>query len=180
MRRALSLASSLAAALALAACSADEPSSSASGTPSPSPSAPQAETPEARPTPSSTPRTNSVEGAVVRFTGGDVSVDVTIGSDNPATRDFVSMLPLTLTLEEFNGREKIGDLPRELDVAGAPGSDPEDGDLIYFVPWGNLGFYYNTEGVDYSDETINIGTYTASEEQLERLENQDVTVEIVE
>jgi hypothetical protein len=78
---------------------------------------------------------------VVRFTGGDVSVDVTIGSDNATTRDFVSTLPLTLTLEEFNGREKIGYLPRELDVAGVPGSAPENGDLIYFVPWGNLGFF---------------------------------------
>jgi hypothetical protein len=27
---------------------------------------------------------------------------------------------------------------------------------------------------------INIGTFTASEEQLERLENQDVSVELVE
>lgn len=176
MRRALSIASSLAAALTLAACSGDDTPSSSSGTPSP----PQAETPGATPTPSPTRRRNNVEGAVVRFTGGDVSVDVTIGSNNAATRDFVSMLPLTLTLEEFNGREKIGDLPRELDVAGAPGSDPEDGDLIYFVPWGNLGFYYNTEGIGYSDDTINIGTYRAPEEQLERLENQDVTVELVE
>jgi hypothetical protein len=117
---------------------------------------------------------------VVRFTGGDVSVDVTIGDDNVATRDFVSMLPLTLTLEELNGREKIGDLPRELDVDGAPGWDPRNGDLIYFVPWGNLGFYYNAEGIDYSDDTVNIGTYRASEEQLDRLDNQDVTVEIVE
>jgi hypothetical protein len=180
MRHALSLASCLAVPLALAACSADDPPSSSAGTPSASPPAPPAETREATPTPSSTPRSNSVEGAVVRFSGGDVSVDVTIGGDNPATRDFVSMLPLTLTLEEFNGREKIGYLPRELDVAGAPGSDPEDGDLIYFVPWGNLGFYYNTEGVGYSDDTISIGTYTASEEQLERLETQDVTIELVE
>jgi hypothetical protein len=77
----------------------------------------------------------------VRFAAGGESVDVMIGSDNAATRGFVSMLPLTLRLEEFQGREKIGYLPRELDISGAPGSDPEDGDLIYFVPWGNLGFY---------------------------------------
>ena len=180
MRRSLSLALALGVALALAACSDSDPPSSASTTTSPSRSAPQAETQETTPAPRSTPRTNSVEGTVVRFSGGDVSVDVTIGSDNVATRDFVSMLPLTLRLEEFNGREKIADLPRELDVDGAPGSDPEDGDLIYFVPWGNLGFYYNTEGIGYSDDTINIGTYRASEEQLERLENQNVTVEVVE
>jgi hypothetical protein len=33
-------------------------------------------------------------------------VGVTIGEDSPATRNFLGMLPLTLTLKEFNGREK--------------------------------------------------------------------------
>jgi hypothetical protein len=51
------------------------------------------------------------------------------GEDNPAVCYFLSMLPLTLTLEEFAGREKIAYLPRELAHAGSPGSDPEDGDL---------------------------------------------------
>ena len=76
---------------------------------------------------------------------------MTIDEDNPAVRDFLSMLPLTLTLEEFAGREKIAYLPRELAHGGSPGSDPEDGDLIYYVPWGNIGFYYNTAGIGYSD-----------------------------
>jgi hypothetical protein len=72
-----------------------------------------------------TQQSDSLEGTVVRFTGGGTSVDVTIGADNVTTRDFVSMLPLTLRLEEFSGREKISYLPRELDVDGAPGSDPK-------------------------------------------------------
>jgi hypothetical protein len=61
---------------------------------------------------------------------------------------------------------------------GSPGSDPENGDLIYFVPWGNLGFYYNTEGIGYSDQTLHLGTYDATVEQLGRLEGQ-VTAQIV-
>jgi predicted MFS family arabinose efflux permease len=145
--------------------------------------------PAPTPTPSSTPDTSSsvpssgagdrdVVGTVVRFTTGQESVDVTIGEDSPATRDFLGMLPLTLTLEEFSGREKIAELPRELNHAGTPGSDPEDGDLIYFIPWGNLGFYYDADGVEYSDQTLHLGTYDATAEQLARLEGQ-VTVEIV-
>jgi hypothetical protein len=122
---------------------------------------------------------DQVVGAVVRFSTGSTSVEVTIGEDNPAVRDFLSMLPLTLTLEEFNGREKIAYLPRELAHAGSPGSDPEDSDLIYYVPWGNLGFYYNTAGIGYSDQTIHLGTYDASLDQLEQLEGQDVIVEVV-
>lgn len=84
-------------------------------------------------------------------------MDVTIGEDNPATRNFLDMLPLTVTLEEFNGREKIADLPRKLNYEGSPGSDPEVGDLIYYTPWQNLGFYYNASGIGPSDETIHIG-----------------------
>ena len=112
----------------------------------------------------------SVIGIIVRFTSEATSVDVTIGSDSPAVRDFLSMLPLTLRLEEHAAREKIGILPRALSVDGSPGSDPEDGDLIYFVPWGNLGFYYNAEGISYSDQTLHIGTFDAPPEQLEALE----------
>jgi hypothetical protein len=114
----------------------------------------------------------------VRFASGDVAVDVTITADNATTRDFLSLLPLTMTFEDFNDREKISYLPRELDTAGSPGHDPDDGDLIYFVPWGNLGFYYNTDGIGFSDQVIHIGTFDATLDQLERLDTGNVTVEV--
>ena len=72
--------------------------------------------------------------------------------------------------------------PRRKDmllVDGAIFLSPEDGDLIYYIPWGNLGFYYNTAGIGYSDQTIHLGTYDASLEQLAQLEGQNVTVEVV-
>jgi hypothetical protein len=134
----------------------------------------------AAPPASAVPEDASLVGTVVRFTSPNTSVDVTIGADSPATRDFLSMLPLTISLEEYAGREKISYLPRELNHEGSPGSDPEDGDLIYFTPWGNLGFYYNTSGADYSDQTLHIGTYNASLDQLTLLEGDNVTVQIVE
>jgi hypothetical protein len=124
------------------------------------------------------PPAGAIVGSVVRFSSTRTSVDVTIGEDNPAVRDFLSMLPLTLTVEELAGREKISYLPRKLRHRGSPGSDPKNGDLIYFVPWGNLGFYYNAEGIGYSDATIHLGTYRAPLDQLERLEGR-VTVERV-
>ncbi len=107
-------------------------------------------------------------------------VDVTIGEDSPATRDFLSRLPMTLELEEFNGREKIAYLEPELDWPGSPGSDPEDGDLIYYTPWGNLGFYYDTTGVGYSEATLHIGTYDATEAELADFEGQQTAVEILD
>ena len=97
-------------------------------------------------TTSPTVQAGPVEDTVVRFASTVVQVDVTITQDNPTTRDFLSLLPLTIAFEEFNGREKIGYPPRRLVTEGSPGHDPEDGDLIYFAAWGNLGFYYNAEG----------------------------------
>jgi hypothetical protein len=179
MRRTLCVATWLMAVTALAACSgAMSPSpqpSTGSNTSAPT-------TPSASRKPSATPAsstTDSIEGSVVRFTAGTAAIDVTIGADNATTRDFLSILPLTIPFEEFNGREKIGYLPRELDVTGTPGSDPEDGDLIYFAPWGNLGFYYDAAGIDYDDRVIHIGTYTATTEQLEQLETGQVTIELI-
>lgn len=121
-----------------------------------------------------------IVGTVIRFTSRDVHVDVTITNDNATTRDFLSLLPLSLSFEEFNRREKISYLPKKLVTSGSPGHDPDDGDLIYFAPWGNLGFYYDAEGIGYSDQIIQLGTYRASVDQLTGLEGSDVAVAIVE
>ena len=153
------------------------PSEPSAPLPTPTPAVPSMPPASSSETPDGS--ADEVVGTVVRFTAGSTSVEVTIDQDNPAVRDFLSMLPLTLTLEEFAGREKIAYLPRELAHTGSPGSDPEDGDLIYYVPWGNIGFYYNTAGIGYSDQTIHLGTYDASLDQLEQLEGQGVIVEIV-
>ncbi|MCW2961561.1 MAG: hypothetical protein JWM90_1948 [Thermoleophilia bacterium] len=122
----------------------------------------------------------AVVGARVRFSHGSDEVIVTIGEDSPATRDFLSMLPLSLDIKEHAGREKISYLPRRLKHEGTPGSDPENGDLIYFVPWGNLGFYYDAEGIHYSEDTLHLGTYSASRDALRRMEGQDVRVAIID
>ncbi len=134
----------------------------------------------ASPSSAPSPSGERVAGTVVRFTAGDTAVDVTIGDDSPATRDFVSMLPMTLELKEFNGREKIADLPRQLRWQGSPGSDPEDGDLIYYVPWGNIGFYYDASGIGYSDQTIHLGTYDATKARLAEFEGRETRVAVVE
>jgi hypothetical protein len=117
---------------------------------------------------------------VIRFTSGATTIDVTVINDNATTRDLLSMLPLTLRFEEFNGREKVCYLPRPLDTTNAPGADPEDGDLIYYAPWGNLGFYYNAAGIGFDDDVTHIGTYHATPDQLTLLEGSDVSVDVVE
>ena len=45
--------------------------------------------------------------------------------DNETSRDFVSLPRLTLTVEDYNGTEKISNLAKKLSTKGAPdGVDP--------------------------------------------------------
>ncbi|MCL1994113.1 MAG: cyclophilin-like fold protein [Spirochaetes bacterium] len=83
--------------------------------------------------------------------GGAMRMRIIIGAntltatmaDNATARDFMSLLPLTLTMEDFNRIEKISFLPRSLTTAGAPpGFQPSMGDITLFAPWGNLAIFY--------------------------------------
>jgi hypothetical protein len=57
--------------------------------------------------------------------------------DSEVAKDFASLLPLTLTLEDYASTEKISDLPRRLLVDGAPaGGAPSAGDLTLLCAMG--------------------------------------------
>lgn len=139
--------------------------------------------PEARVTESPTPELSTgrdMGQTRVRFIVGDTELVVRT-ADNPTSRDFVSMLPLTLIFRDFNAMEKVGDLPRRLATEGSTGNAPANGDLIYFVPWGNLGFFYNAERRDtsFDDRVIPIGTVETGYERLSELETGPVRVELI-
>src|SRR5687767_7526358 len=64
----------------------------------------------------------------IRFTidGKELANATLMG--NATARDFLALLPITLTLEDHAGTEKISYLPRKLSTASAPaGSDPSVG-----------------------------------------------------
>jgi hypothetical protein len=79
-----------------------------------------------------------VESMKIRITIGERVITATM-HNNPTARDFISLLPLTLTLEDYAKTEKISDLPRTLTKAHATsGADPSAGGITYYSPWGNL------------------------------------------
>jgi hypothetical protein len=99
--------------------------------------------------------------------------------NNAASRDFVSLLPLTLTLEDYNMTEKISDLPKKLSTKGAPaGVDPSRGEIAYYAPWGNLAVFY--KDFPYSRGLVKLGRLDAGIERLEQLESLRVTVRRLE
>jgi hypothetical protein len=100
--------------------------------------------------------------------------------DNPTTKDFLSQLPLTITLEDHAGTEKISYLSKKLSTEEAPsGSDPSIGDFSYYAPWGNLAIYYRDFG--YSNGLIKLGEIESGLEKLENIsENVKVRIEIMD
>ena len=56
--------------------------------------------------------------AKIRMTFGGKTMTATL-YDNPSARDFASMLPLDLTLDNYSTNEKIAYLPRKLTEEGS-------------------------------------------------------------
>jgi hypothetical protein len=76
--------------------------------------------------------------------------------NSTAGRDFASLLPLTLTLSDHNGTERVADLPRKLKTTGAPsGITPKAGDIAHYAPWTNLALFYQDFG--HSEGLVRLG-----------------------
>lgn len=114
----------------------------------------------------------------IRLTLADTVLTATL-IDSSTTRDFLSLLPLTLTLEDYAGTEKISDLPSRLSTEGTPsGSDPSVGDIAYYAPWGNLAIYYRDFG--YSNGLVILGTIDGGVGTLNVPGSLSVTIERIE
>ena len=87
--------------------------------------------------------------------------------DTPTGRDFASLLPLNLTLNDYDDIERISDLPRRLTVTGAAdGMIPTAGDITFYSPWGNLAIF--THGRAYARSLIPVGKITSGMPVLQR------------
>ena len=78
----------------------------------------------------------------VKFTIG-MNVAVATLYSTAATDDFLKQLPLTLTFEDFASKEKISYPPKKLSTRrDSSTSVPDEGNLAYYAPWGNIAVFY--------------------------------------
>ena len=113
----------------------------------------------------------------IRLKVGDNVLTATL-IDSKTTRDFISLLPLTLTLKDYAGTEKISDLPKRLSTEGAPsGSDPSVGDITYYTPWGNLAIFYRDFG--YASGLVILGKIDSGIETFTVPGSVKVTIELI-
>lgn len=114
----------------------------------------------------------------IRITDGTLVLTATLEHSAPAA-DFASMLPLSLTLQDYAATEKIAYLPRKLVTTGAPaGIDPDVADLAYYAPWGNLAIYYRDAGFD--NGLVRLGRLDGGVAALRRLAGTGVRIERID
>jgi len=108
---------------------------------------------------------------------GDTVLAATL-IDSQTTRDFISLLPLTLTLKDYAKTEKVSDLPKRLSTEGAPsGIDPSVGDITYYAPWGNLAIFYKDFG--YASGLVILGKIDGGKEAFNVPGSVKVTIELI-
>ena len=151
-----------------AVLSSPQPTAEAERTHEPTTTAPAAASPE---------RSDSMKISL-RVEGQDTVITATL-IDSQTARDFVSLLPLTLTLNDYAGTEKVSDLPKRLSTGDAlSGSDPSIGDVAFYAPWGNLPIYYRDFG--YSNGLVILARIDSNMEALDVPGSLIVTIEPVE
>ena len=99
---------------------------------------------------------------------------------HPAVQDLLSMLPMTVTFEDYNGMEKIGYLQRKLQTEGSPSScDPSVGTFAYYAPWGNLSVFYRD--FRHSEGLVPLGRIESGMNSLARMQGDfSVRLEVCE
>ncbi|WP_276818994.1 cyclophilin-like fold protein [Mailhella massiliensis] len=105
---------------------------------------------------------------------------VVVLDDHPAVRDLLSMLPMTVTFEDYNGIEKISYLQRKLHTEGSPSNcDPSVGTFAYYAPWGNLSVFY--QDFRHSEGLVPLGRIESGMNSLARMQGDfSVRLEIDE
>lgn len=92
----------------------------------------------------------------VKITVGNRTITATM-ENNAAAQDFLSRLPLEVTLNDYNNiTEKIFYPSPALTTAGVPrGCAPVPGDITIYVPWNNVAIFCKSGSQ--SNDLIKIG-----------------------
>jgi 4-carboxymuconolactone decarboxylase len=80
----------------------------------------------------------------IRLTIKDRVLTATL-QDNKTAQDFVSLLPLTLTMNDLFGREKFGHLPRAISEGGERTHNFEVGQIVYWSPGPDVAIFYRND-----------------------------------
>ena len=101
--------------------------------------------------------------------------------DSRTTRDFVSLLPLTLKMNDLFRREKFAHLPRAMSDEGKRTHSYEIGQLAYWSPGPDVAIFYRNDGEKIPNPgIIVIGKVDSGVEVLDVVGSVKVAVELVD
>jgi len=86
-----------------------------------------------------------IENMKLKVTIGDVVLTATF-ADNSTAKDFITLLPLTVKLDDYASSEKIFYPERKLSIEEASSINAVAGDITYYSPWGNVAIFYKDFG----------------------------------
>ena len=100
--------------------------------------------------------------------------------DSPTAKDFIGLLPLTLTMNDLFKREKFGHLPRAISEDGKHAHTYALGDISYWSPGPDVAIYYHHDGERIPDPgVIVIGKIASGLEAFNVPGSVKVTMELV-
>lgn len=100
--------------------------------------------------------------------------------DSKTARDFISLLPLTLTMNDLFHREKFGHLPKAISTAGVRAHTYEVGEIVYWSPGPDVAIFYRHDGQKIPDPgIIVIGKIDSGVESLNVAGSVKVTIELI-
>jgi hypothetical protein len=88
---------------------------------------------------------NTASKSRLRVTIGDRTLEATF-ADSDAARDFASLLPLTLAMNDLFRREKFATLPRAISEQGKRTHDYAVGTIGYWPPGPDVAIFYRQDG----------------------------------
>ena len=116
----------------------------------------------------------------VRITVAGKSIVATL-ANSEAARDFASLLPLTLAMNDLFRREKFAPLPRAISEQGTRTHDYAVGTIGYWPPGPDVAIFYRQDGERIPDPgLIVLGKVKAGIEALDLPGAIEATIELAQ
>jgi hypothetical protein len=128
--------------------------------------------------PASVATSKARQEMMIRIRVGDSVLRATL-TDSKASRDFASLLPLTVTMNDLFRREKYAHLPRAISEEGERSHDFEVGDVAYWPPSSDVAIFFRQDGQTIPDPgIIHLGKIDSGVEVLDTPDSTKVTFEL--
>lgn len=119
------------------------------------------------------------ESVKIRLRVNDKIITATM-IDSKTTRDFISLLPLTLTMSDLFRREKYAHLPKAISTEGERAHTYQVGEISYWSPGPDVAIYYRQDGERIpAPGIIVIGKIDSGVESFNVAGSVKVTIELV-